>query len=99
MRELKLELVTSICHLILTPTYQEVLVEGLRVIANLCKHKHIVQHLYSLRYYERILISPDHSAFASKRRSFIQCIGVLVEFVKLRGNLNRNSTASALMIS
>jgi hypothetical protein len=67
MKELKMELVTSICYLILTPNYEEVLVEGLRVIANLCKHKQIVQHLYTLNYPEGNFMSINNTTFSRKR--------------------------------
>lgn len=52
LAELRLDLLTSICYLILTPNHEAVLVEGLRVIANLCKNKRVIEHLFILNYAE-----------------------------------------------
>ena len=60
--ELKLDLLTSICYLILTPNHAPILVEGLRVIANLCRNKKVIDHLFVLNYGEGRFISFDYFA-------------------------------------
>ncbi len=50
LTEIKLDILTSICFLILNPDNFNVLPDGLRVIANLCKNKKVVKHLFKLNY-------------------------------------------------
>lgn len=74
LAELKLDLLTSICYLILTPNHESVLVEGLRVIANLCRNKRVVEHLFSLNYAEALTILLSHT----REEVLVNSVGILV---------------------
>lgn len=62
LRKLKLDLLSSICFLILDPANESVLVEGLRVVANLSKKKDIVKHLFSLNFEKALIILLEHQS-------------------------------------
>lgn len=60
LRKLKLDLLSSICFLILDPSHEYVIKEGLRVVANLSKKKDIIKHLFSLNFGQALIILLEH---------------------------------------
>ena len=59
MRQVKLQLVRQICALVFGPAGEPVRAEGLRTIANLCKHRGVLRHLFADGYCEGGLTSSD----------------------------------------
>ena len=63
LKKLKLDLLTKICYIILNPKNEDILIDGLRVIANLSKSKEVNKHLFKLKYYEGLIILLEHNDY------------------------------------